>query len=105
MNDAKLLALKAKVRFLKRQSLTQKNQLLLVSTENEIIARRNHEQFLELEYLRPIFKAAENLLSEAEEYELDDGLGKGASQSYWDALSDAIEPSTDAIGDAIGVKP
>jgi len=52
----------------------------------------NQAQFLELEYLRPIFAAVEKNLFVAEEYDFDDGLGRGASQEYWDALEDAFEP-------------
>lgn len=38
-----------------------------------------------------LLNAAQDLLAESEEYEFDDGLGRGAPQQYWDALQDALE--------------
>lgn len=64
--------------------------------ECDAITELNHAQFLELEYLRPIGVAAEQLFAESEEYEFDDGLGKGALQEYWDELSATLENMTDA---------
>ena len=65
----------------------------------------NHTQFLELEYLRPIVQAAENLLFESEEYDFDDGLGKGAAQTHWDDLASALEPKTEAIEEMLNASP
>lgn len=73
----------------------------MLRAENEVIAGLNHDQFLELECLRPIFNAAKMLYDESEEYDFDDGLGKGAPQEYWDALAAAFEPKTAAIEEAI----
>lgn len=39
-----------------------------------------------------IKEAADVLYSEAEEYDLPDGLGMGTSQQYWDDLADALFP-------------
>ena len=100
-----LLALGNKVRELRLKILSQKNQLLLVTKQNETITQLNHAQFLELEYLRPIVKAAENLLYESEEYDFDDGLGKGAAQSHWDDLASTLEPATDAIEEVLNASP
>lgn len=55
------------------------------------LASLNQGQFLELEYLRPIFVAVEKILFMAEEYDFDDGLGRGAPQEYWDALENAFD--------------
>lgn len=73
----------------------------MLRAENAAIAGLNHDQFLELEYLRPIFSAAKRLYEEAEEYDFPDGMGQGAPQDYWDALADALEPETPAIEEAI----
>jgi len=66
--------------------------------ENDALAGLNQDQFLELEYLRPIFHAAKKLYDEAEEYDFPDG---GMLQELWDALADAFEPKTEAIDAAI----
>ena len=80
---------------------TLQSALQVAQQERDAFVDLNHNQFLELEYLRPIFKAAENLLFESEEYDFDDGLGKGAAQTHWDALADALEPATDAIEEVV----
>lgn len=67
----------------------------------DAISEMNHGQFLQLEFLRKVYEAAHELYCESEEYDFDDGLGKGAPQQYWDALADAFEPETDAIKDEI----
>lgn len=67
----------------------------------DAITEMNHGQFLQLEFLRKVYEAAHELYCESEEYDFDDGLGKGAPQQYWDALADAFEPETDAIKDEI----
>lgn len=77
----------------------------LARQECDAIADLNHTQFLELEYLRPIVKAAETLLYESEEYDFDDGLGKGAAQSHWDDLASTLEPATDAIEQVLNASP
>ena len=53
----------------------------------------------ELYRLNQIADAAEKLSFAAEEYDFDDGLGMGAPQEYWDALSQALEPTADVIAD------
>ena len=74
---------------------------LRLSEENATITGLNQGQFLELEYLRKVHKAAHALYTESEEYDFDDGLGKGAGQQYWDDLADAFEPETDAIAEEL----
>ena len=74
---------------------------LRLSEENDTITGLNQGQFLELEYLRKVHKAAHALYTESEEYDFDDGLGKGAGQQYWDDLADAFEPETDAIAEEL----
>lgn len=69
--------------------------------ESDALADMNHGQFLELEYLRRVERAANALYAESEEHDFDDGLGQGAPQQYWDALADAFEPQTEAIDAAI----
>jgi hypothetical protein len=64
--------------------------------ENGEITDLNQTQFLELEHLRRISDAAHRLYSESEEYDFDDGLGRGAPQELWDALSTEIDTMTDA---------
>lgn len=44
--------------------------------------------------LRAVLAAAETLSEQAEEYEFDDGLGRGAVQIYWDELENAIAKAT-----------
>ncbi len=73
--------------------------------ENELITALNHWQFLELEYLRPIFKAAHELYANSEEYDFDDGLGRGAPQDLWDALASSFEPATEAIAAVVPPEP
>lgn len=73
--------------------------------EVDALAELNQKQFLELEYLRPIVKAAENLLYESEEYDFDDGLGKGAGQNHWDDLAATLEPATEAIEEMLNASP
>ena len=48
----------------------------------------------ENEALKTVVNAARNLVFESEEYEFDDGLGRGAPQSYWDELDSALEEIT-----------
>lgn len=73
--------------------------------EVDALAELNHQQFLELEFLRRVHLAAEKLYTEAEEYDLPDGLGQGAPQEYWDALAEAFEPETTAIADVVNRTP
>lgn len=87
------------------QIVSRNERIALLITENATIFELNQAQFLELEYLRPIVKAAENLLYESEEYDFDDGLGKGAAQSHWDALASTLEPATDAIEEMLNASP
>jgi len=42
-------------------------------------------------HLMTVLLAAEKLFDESEEYDFADGMGKGASQQYWDELSNAID--------------
>ena len=65
------------------------------------LAELNQKQFLELEYLRPIAHAGHRLYIESEEFEFDDGMGRGAQQTYWDDLARTFEPTTDAIEDVL----
>ena len=69
--------------------------------QTDAITDLNHDQFLELEYLRRIRDAADTLCAESEEYDFDDGMGRGALQQYWDDLFDVFEPQTDAIEECI----
>lgn len=85
--------------------LANQDHIALLRRENVALSELNHGQFLELEYLRPIVKAAENLLYESEEYDFDDGLGKGAAQSHWDDLAGTLEPATDAIKEVLNASP
>jgi len=62
-----------------------------LADENGEITDLNQTQFLELERLRRISAAAHRLYDESEEYEFDDGLGRGAPQDLWDALSTELE--------------
>ena len=81
------------------------DDLALVRGERDAFADLNHTQFLELEYLRPIVQSAENLLFESEEYDFDDGLGKGAQQTHWDDLASTLEPKTEAIEEMLNASP
>lgn len=47
------------------------------------------------DHVAALLNAAQDLLAESEEYEFDDGLGRGAPQQYWDALQDALERGGD----------
>lgn len=69
--------------------------------EVDALAELNQKQFLELEYLRPIAHAGHRLYIESEEFEFDDGMGRGAQQTYWDDLASTFEPTTDAIEDVL----
>lgn len=75
-----------------------------LAAENGEITDLNQTQFLELEHLRRISDAAHRLYGESEEYNFDDGLGRGAPQELWDALSTEIDTMTDAQRTALGVK-
>ena len=87
------------------QLLAKNDNIALLEKQNEAFTDLNHTQYLELEYLRPIAKAAENLLYESEEYDFDDGLGQGAAQSHWDELASTLEPATDAIEEVLNASP
>jgi len=55
-----------------------------------------HEQQLaaareEVEGLRVVAVSAQTLYSDSEEYEFDDGMGRGCGQIYWDDLGDSLE--------------
>lgn len=54
--------------------------------ENKRLVGMNLAALLRIKY------AADVLYSEAEEFDLPDGLGMGASQQYWDDLADALFP-------------
>lgn len=43
-------------------------------------------------------KSCNRLSEEAEEYNFDDGMGRGALQNYWDEFEDALEKARDVIG-------
>lgn len=48
---------------------------------------------------RLLIAACNRLSAEAEEYDFDDGMGRGAMQSYWDEFEDALEKARDVIGE------
>lgn len=48
---------------------------------------------------RLLVAACNRLQAEAEEYQFDDGMGRGAMQSYWDEFEDALEKARDVIGE------
>lgn len=73
----------------------------LLREQNAQLTDLNQEQFLKLEYLMPIYKAAKALSDEAQEYDFDDGLGQGALQECWDELNAAFEPKTEAIAEVL----
>tara|TARA_R110002126_G_scaffold284477_1_gene434211 strand:- start:247 stop:609 length:363 start_codon:yes stop_codon:yes gene_type:complete len=76
-------------------------ELAAIKAERDEIAKLNHGQFLQLEYLRRVEVAAHELYTQAEEYDFPDGLGQGAAQELWDALATAFEPETEAIAEEI----
>lgn len=50
----------------------------------------------EIERLRRVEKAAQALADEGQEYDFDDiGLGRGAPNSYWEDLDEALDPEVD----------
>lgn len=57
-----------------------------IAPDDELTALR-----AQVEALRKVYEAAHELMCQAEEYDFDDGLGKGAAQEHWDTLDAAIE--------------
>jgi hypothetical protein len=70
-----------------------------------ITAARQHDLARkEIGAHRALVAACNRLSAEAEEYEFEDGLGRGAQQGYWDAFEDALEASTLAIAGSGGLR-
>jgi hypothetical protein len=63
-----------------------RNDLEAAEVENKRLVGANLAELLRIK------EAADVLYSEAEEYDLPDGLGMGASQQYWDDLANALFP-------------
>jgi len=99
--DAECLAHIAEIKVLEARAERAEQEAATLRAENDAITDRNQTQFLELEYLRNVRAAAERLYGESEEYDFDDGLGRGAAQQYWDALGTALDTMTDAQRAAI----
>ena len=56
-----------------------------------------HAQWLALGKASLLVAACNRLSGEAEEFDFDDGLGRGAPQAYWDEFEDALEQAAEAI--------
>ncbi len=54
-----------------------------IAPDDELTALR-----AQVEALRKVYEAAHELMCQAEEYDFDDGLGKGAAQEHWDTLDE-----------------
>ena len=65
--------------------------------EIDTITELNHAQWLALGKASLLIAACNRLSGEAEEFDFDDGLGRGAPQAYWDEFEDALEQAAEAI--------
>ena len=65
--------------------------------EIDTITELNHAQWLALGKASLLVAACNRLSGEAEEFDFDDGLGRGAPQAYWDEFEDALEQAAEAI--------
>lgn len=69
------------------------------------IANANHEHFErhwylrgdEIERLRAVLAAARALTGESEEYEFEEGTGRGAANAYWEGLDGTLDAIDAAI--------
>jgi hypothetical protein len=52
-----------------------------------------------IETYKKVVQAASALLCSSEEYDFDDGMGKGAPQECWDYLIGALEPFEEEMSD------
>jgi len=50
-----------------------------------------HQAADEIDRLRAVLAAARALTGESEEYEFEEGTGRGAANAYWEGLDDALE--------------
>jgi len=75
------------------ESITELESRLAAATDRiTTLTEERDEARAERDALLRIKEAADVLYSEAEEYDLPDGLGMGASQQYWDDLANALFP-------------
>lgn len=65
--------------------------------ECDTIAELNHAQWLALGKASLLVAACNRLSAEAEEFDFDDGLGRGAQQAYWDEFESALEHAMEAV--------
>ena len=65
--------------------------------EIDTITELNHAQWLALGKASLLIAACNRLSGEAEEFDFDDGLGRGAPQAYWDEFEDTLEQAAEAI--------
>ena len=68
--------------------------------ERDAIAELNHQQWLALGQCAALVSACHRLSAESEEYDFDDGLGRGAQQAYWDEFDSALERASEALDQA-----
>ena len=68
--------------------------------EGDAIAELNHQQWLALSQCAALVSACHRLSAESEEYDFDDGLGRGAQQAYWDEFDSALERAGEALDQA-----
>lgn len=68
--------------------------------ECDTITELNHAQWLALGKASLLVAACNRLSAEAEEFDFDDGLGRGAQQAFWDEFESALEHASEAIDEA-----
>lgn len=69
--------------------------------ECDTIAELNHAQWLALGKASLLVAACNRLSAESEEFDFDDGMGRGVQQAYWDEFESALEQATEAINESI----
>lgn len=82
------------------QPVGEPDDLARKQAECDTITELNHAQWLALGAAGVLIAACNRLSAESEEYDFDDGLGRGVQQTYWDEFEQSLERATEAIEQA-----